>query len=98
MVHNRTEGELGKRLDGFTLKILDKSRREAFAQSGIPAPTPKAEIAVPGGGPAGVVRRAVMAALVSVRGEETKSFATLAKFVRDDIDRQTAIRASSRCS
>ncbi len=37
-IYNRTDGDLGKRLDGFTLKVLDGSRGEVFKQEKIPAP------------------------------------------------------------
>jgi putative heme-binding domain-containing protein len=96
VIYNRTEGELGKRLDNFALKVLDESRSEVFAKTGNPAPATKVDIALPGGGPAGVVRRAAMNALVSVRGQETKTFQTLSKFVTGDIDRLAAIRALQR--
>jgi putative heme-binding domain-containing protein len=39
------------------------------------------------------VRRAAMQALTKIRGQEMRTFRTLAKFVRDDSDRLAAIRA-----
>ncbi len=95
-VFNRSDGDLGKRLDGFTLKVLDAARNEIFKREKIAAPAAKADFALEGGGPAGLVRRAAMNALVSVRGQEVKSFASLSKFVRDDTDRLAAIRAIQR--
>jgi putative heme-binding domain-containing protein len=96
VIYNRTDGQFGNRLDGFTLKVLDAGRSEVFKQEKIAAPDVKAEFALEGGGPAGLVRRAAMNALVSVRGQEAKTFQTLARFVRDDRDRLAAIRAMQR--
>ncbi len=98
VVYNRTEGDLGKRVDGFTVKVLNGQRGEVFSQAGVPAPDVKVEFALEGSGPAALVRRAAMHALVSVRGQETKTFATLAKFVRDDVDRLAAMPAIQRLS
>lgn len=99
VVYNRTDGNLGKRLDGFTLKVLSdggRRGREVFSRERIPAPNPKSTFELDGGGAAALVRRAAMEALVTVRGEEAKSFATLAKFVRDNVDRPAAIRAMQK--
>jgi putative heme-binding domain-containing protein len=96
VVYNRTDGNLGNRLDGFALRVLDGGRNEVFRQEGIPAPKPRAEFQLEGGGAAGLVRRAAMNALTSVRGQEAETFRALARFVREDIDRPAAIRAIQR--
>jgi putative heme-binding domain-containing protein len=44
----------------------------------------------------GVVRRAAMNAVTYVRGQETATFKALARCIRDDIDRHTAILAVER--
>lgn len=95
-VFNRTESNLGNRLNKFTLKVLDKGRSEVFKQDNIPAPKVSVEFELAGGGPAAIVRRAAMQALTHVRGQEPKTFVTLSKFVLDDIDRTAAIRALQR--
>ena len=41
-VWNRTEGDMGQRLNDFTLRLLDNDRREIYRQNGIPAPKPQA--------------------------------------------------------
>jgi putative heme-binding domain-containing protein len=53
----------------------------------------KVEFELAGGGPAALVRRAAMNALTHVRGQELKTFQTLARYVRENVDRLTAIRA-----
>ncbi len=96
IIFNRNDGGLGQRLNNFTLKVLDSSRGEVFKQERIAAPKPRAQFALEGGGPESLVRRAAMNALVSVRGQEAKTFKSLAKFVADDVDRLAAIRAIQR--
>lgn len=96
VVYNRVEGNLGDRLRDFTVRVLDASRGEVFKQQGLPAPKPSATIELGGGGSAVLVRRAAMNALPQIRGQETKTFQALAKFVREDVDRATAIKALQR--
>ena len=36
-IYNRTDGDLGKRLDGFTLEVLDGARKVVFEQTSWPA-------------------------------------------------------------
>ena len=96
-IYNRTDADLGLRLDGFTLKILDSSSAEVHKLLKQPAPKQKAEFVFGSGGdPSVLVRRAAMIALTTVRGEETKTFHTLAKYVKDDGERLAAIKALQR--
>jgi putative heme-binding domain-containing protein len=96
-IYNRTDPNLGSRLEGYALKILDASRKEVHKLVKQPAPKQKAEHAFGfGGDPAVLVRRAAMAALTTVRGQETKTFQSLTKFVKDDTDRLAAVRAIQR--
>jgi putative heme-binding domain-containing protein len=96
IVYNRTDGGLGKRLNGFTLKVLDSRRVVVFQKQKLPAPAEKAVYEVGEEAPDGVIRRAAMNALTSVRGQEAATFKTLARFVRDDLDRPAAIQALLR--
>jgi putative heme-binding domain-containing protein len=95
-VYNRGDGNLGDRLNGFTLKVLDGARNEVFKQENNRAPKPSRQFDLAGGGPGSLVRRAAMNALVSIRGQEAATFGKLAKFVREDQDRLAAIRALQR--
>ncbi len=94
VIHNR-EGGLGDRLKGFTLKVLDKDRREVFKLEKQPAPTPRAELPLTSEAErtAAAVRRAAFAALAGVRGRETETFGRIATFVKSGVDRDAAIRA-----
>jgi len=96
VVYNRGEGDLGERLQGFTLKVLDSDRSVLFEQSRLPAPRPRLAVDVSGSGPEAAVRRAAMLALTSVRGQERPTFKAVARFVRSGEDRQAAIRALQR--
>ncbi|HEV3136639.1 MAG TPA: HEAT repeat domain-containing protein, partial [Pirellulales bacterium] len=96
VVYNRTEGYLGNRLNGFSLKVLDKDRQEVFRKDGIEAPRGSASYPVSQPDPAAAVRQAAMLALTYVRGKEAVTFASLARFVADDRDRAAAIRALQR--
>lgn len=90
-VYNRDEGNLGRRLDGFTLQVLNSQRQSVFEQKEIPAPKVSATFQIPGGGSHGLLRRAAMTSLTSVRGKEGDVFKRLAGFIRDGIDRDAAI-------
>ena len=96
VVWNRSEGDLGNRLNNFNLHVFDKQHREVFKQENNSAPPRKAEFELGGSGPVATIRRAAMDALTTVRGQETKTFQTLAKFVKGDADRFAAIRSIQR--
>ena len=93
-IYNRTE--IPDRLNQFTLKVLDDKRGEVYVKEKIPAPAVSVSFTLEGGGPASLIRRAAMMALTHVRGQEPKTFSLLQKFVKDDVDRSTAIRALQR--
>ncbi|HEY7327144.1 MAG TPA: PVC-type heme-binding CxxCH protein [Gemmataceae bacterium] len=93
VVWNRTDGDFGKRLQGFTLKVLNKDRRVVFEKKDLPAPKAKVSLAVGGEVPELALRHAAMLALTSVRGKEADAFKTIAKHVRNAADRQAAIGA-----
>jgi len=97
VIYNRTDSDLGSRLSGYTLKILDARQNEIQKYTKQPAPTVKATFTFTSGIEASVlIRRDAMVALTSVRGQEEKTFEKLAAFVKDDIDRGAAIRAMQR--
>jgi putative heme-binding domain-containing protein len=95
-VYNRTDEDFGNRLNGFTLKVLDSTRKIVFEKRRIPAPKPEAVYEVGGAASEALLRRAAMNALVTVRGQETATFKALEKFVGDDAERQAAIQAIAR--
>ncbi len=95
VVYNRTEGQLGRRLDGFDLTVLDASRQVVDRRDGNPAPETSSRFEYHGDGPAGLVRRAAMEAMTTMRGHEADAFAALSRFVREGepIDRRAAVAA-----
>lgn len=95
VVYNRTDGDLGLRLSGWTLKVLDNHRQEVFKRTDLPAPQVSATFELSGSGPQALIRRAAMQALTQIRGQETRTFQLLASFVKT-ADRTTAVSALQR--
>jgi putative heme-binding domain-containing protein len=95
-IYNRTDGGLGNRLAGFTLKVLDKDRSVTFELKKQPAPPKNVVYQVGGQSPERIVRWATMTALLSVRGQETNTFKELAPFLGSDVDRHAAMQAMLR--
>jgi len=93
VIYNRTDSDLGKRLNSFTLSVLDNSRNETFKQQDLPAPQKSAKFELAGGGPGATIRRVAMNALTQVRGKEPETFGLLAKFLASGEDRLAAMRA-----
>lgn len=93
VVHNRTDGTLGKRLDGFDLTVLDANRDVVYQKTGLPAPASKSRFEVGAADPRGQIRRAAMNALTALRGQEDPAFRALSAFIREGTDRQAAIQA-----
>jgi glucose/arabinose dehydrogenase/azurin len=79
-VWNRTDADLGKRLEGYTLTILAGDRHEVFSAKGQPAPAPSSQIVV-GGDPVGQLRRAAIAAAISMGREPEAVFAALTRLI-----------------
>jgi putative heme-binding domain-containing protein len=95
-IFNRTDGTLGRRLEGFTLSVLDGRHEPVVVRENNAAPSPKTTLQVGGADPAGAVRRAAMLALTYVRGKEAKTFELLAPRASDESDRAAAIVALQR--
>src|SRR5262249_29220707 len=96
VVYNRTDGALGKRLDGFTLQVLADAHRVIFQKANLRGPAVKAAYEVGAESLQGAIRRAAMVALTSVRGQEAATFKTLARLVRNGTDRPAAVQALLR--
>jgi len=79
-IWNRTEGRLGKRLDNFTLTVLDGSRNTVFQKKGNPAPDRDVTIAV-SSDPVGTMRRAAIQALSSMGTKPEETFTALAGLI-----------------
>ena len=100
VVWNRTDDDLGKRLDGFTLAILDGSRHEVFKKTDNAAPAESARIEV-GGDALGALRRAAIRAVVSMNHEPEAVFVALSDLVARGEEVPTAaqgLRAIPRTS
>ncbi len=90
VVWNRGDGDLGRRLEGFTLTLLDGSKRATFQKAGLPAPEGHAEIKA-GSDAAGALRRAAISAAVATSAAEPgKVFSALAALIQKADQRQAA--------
>jgi putative heme-binding domain-containing protein len=96
VVYNRTDGNLGSRLKGFTLKVLDGGEAVVFEKAKNPAPEVKAAFELGTLDPARGIRRAAMQALPSMRGQEGDAVKALARFLKADADRAFAVQALQR--
>jgi putative heme-binding domain-containing protein len=93
VVFNRTDGEFGKRLEGFTLKILD-DRRNVVAELGpLAAPASRGVYPFRARDPVTTLRHAAMSALTSVRGQEPETIGLLRDLLRAGDDRGAALSA-----
>ncbi len=81
-VYNRSEanGEFVKRLNGFTLTVLDGDHREIFKKTDIPAPTEKMTIELQVD-PTAALRRAAIRSIVSTGQEPEAVFSALASLI-----------------
>lgn len=95
VIWNRTDGDLGNRLNGYTIKILDENRQPVFEKKGNPAPKRSQEFAV-AGDPVGLIERAAISSLPATGVDQTSSFELLSKLVLENKHRRDAIRSLSR--
>ena len=96
VVHNRTDGNLGQRLQGFTLKVLDAERNTVLERANLPAPNTSVSLPIGSESPENRIRHAAMLALTNVRGQETTAFKSLVRFLPDTNHRATAMQALLR--
>jgi len=79
-VWNRTEDNLWKRLEGFTLSLLDGARQEVAVQKAVPAPERSVRLSV-SLDPSEGLRRAAIRALVSMNDHPEDLFAAFAGLI-----------------
>jgi putative heme-binding domain-containing protein len=97
LIYNRTDGGLGSRLAGYTVQVIAKDHKTVvFEKTKNPAPQVFASHTVGGNNPERTVRAAAMIAMTSVRGQELKTFQTLAKLISKEDTRADAIHAIKR--
>jgi putative heme-binding domain-containing protein len=94
-IWNRTDGDLGKRLGGFTLIVREAHGHVTFKRDNNPAPQVSATFHMEGD-LGSIIKRAAMIAVASIGGHEKDAFAKLAQFVKDGQERDAAIRAIRR--
>jgi putative heme-binding domain-containing protein len=94
-VFNRTDEKLGKRLDGFTIAVLDAHRKQVWSKAGNPAPA-KSVLFKMQADPQRLLRVAAIGSLVTIPGHEEDAFTALAALVRKGVERDAAVRAVQR--
>ena len=86
VVWNRTEGELGNRLDGFTITVRSGNGDEVFRKAGHAAPAPSARLTLGESDPASLVRRAAIQAAVSMPRDQETTFIALSGLIAKNKD------------
>ncbi|HMO36197.1 MAG TPA: discoidin domain-containing protein, partial [Gemmatales bacterium] len=97
VIYNRTEGFFYRRLNGFSLKILDENRKVIWEQVKQPAPEKMVQYVISASDPQAALRQAAMFALTSVRGQGKNTFNYLAGLLKaGGSDQSAAIQALLR--
>ena len=91
-IWNRTEENFGKRLDGFTLSVLDNNRQPVAVRTGVPAPAEKDVLAMTADAQ-GMIRQAALEALPKIGGHEAELFTAIAPFVAKENILPQAVKA-----
>ncbi len=94
-VWNRTDDDAHSRLDGFTLQVLDASRKPVFTRKAVPAPHEKVSLTVVADA-VEMVRTTAINAVTFIPDHEAETFGTLAGFVKNNISRGAALRGLGR--
>lgn len=92
-IFNRTDGNLGQRLAGFTLKVLDEDRNPLFVQNEIAAPEAMVELPVEIANLEQKLRRVAIQSLAKVGGKEAEMFGKLAALIVAGNEADVAARA-----
>lgn len=95
IIWNRGDANLGQRLKGFTIQVLDENRNIVFEKRNIPAPKSNTTIQLQGD-PRADIRKATIAAAVHLVPNESSTFDAFAQFIQDDQSRNEAIRGMAR--
>jgi glucose/arabinose dehydrogenase len=98
VVWNRSEsgGQYARRLDGFSVRVLDEARNPVFEKTSNPAPPQSASIAV-SGDTSGAARRAAIAALAVAGGNPAETFTSLTRLIENRDQVQAAASRYAVC-
>ncbi len=95
-IFNRTDEQLGQRLAGFTLQVLDQNRTVLFQVSDQPAPAESIDIPTEITDLATRIRQAAIAAIAQVPGREQGLFEQFSQLILSNDQAETAMRAAQR--
>lgn len=91
-VLNRRDGDMGDRLDGFRLTVLDENRIPVFSKDDIPGKTRSVRVDITTD-PAGALRRAALPALAHLDTGEGDTLSMLTGAFANEAERALAARA-----
>ena len=95
VIWNRTDADLGNRLEGFDLIVLDDDRHEVLKKSGNAAPKPSSALSIRSDA-AGSVRRAAIRAFAGLGKDPQAVFTELAGLIRNNDQVPTAAQAINK--
>ena len=95
IIWNRGDGNLGQRLQGFTIQVLDDNRNKVFERRNIPAPKRNTTVQLQGD-PRSDIRNATIAAAVHLVPDETSTFDAFADYIQNNQSRGEAVRGMAR--
>lgn len=95
-IYNRTEEKFHRRLDGYTITVLNDLKQPVWQKTAQPAPEKMVTHTIAPHDPQAQLRSAVMLALTTVRGHEKKTFETIAKRLQSPADQSAAMQAILR--
>ncbi|MEM7454809.1 MAG: PVC-type heme-binding CxxCH protein [Planctomycetota bacterium] len=94
-IFNRQDGDLGGRLEGFVIKVLDENRNELFASGPGAAPAPMSEYTIGTMSEDARIRLASIDSISLIRGNETETFNALADIIDSDAAAEIPFRAAA---
>ena len=98
VIWNRTEsaGSMASRMDGFTVTVMNGSRKKMFESAGHKGPNPNVKISVGEANPRVQIKRSAVNALSYISGHDVDAFHRFAPLVSNRVYRASAVTAIGR--
>ena len=98
VIWNRTEsaGSMASRMDGFTVTVMNGSRKKVFESAGHKGPNPNVKISVGEANPRVQIKRSAVNALSYISGHDVDAFHRFAPLVSNRVYRASAVTAIGR--
>ncbi len=95
-IHNRTESDFYKRMDGFSVQVLDADSKVVFEQKAIAATREPVEIQIQAASPERNLFVAIVDSLSHVRSREKEAFEFLADCIVNGTEPEVAVKGLLR--